>query len=247
MTNRQLKSCVRLAALASVLIMAAACKKKVATAPPPPPPAPPPAPTASLTADPTTVQQGQTVTLSWKTTDATDISIEGVGTSLPSTGVKTVTPDSSTTYTLIARGPGGSQDSSVRITVNPIPQAAQAEPTPSDEELFSKYVKDVFFDYDDSKIRPGDQTTVSQDSSFLSQHSNIKVLVEGHCDSRGSDEYNLALGESRADAVKTALIAQGIGADRIKTISYGKERPFCTEENEQCWQQNRRGHFVLQK
>lgn len=246
MTNRKLRSCIRLAALASVLIMTAACKKKVAVAPPPPPPPPPPAPTASLTAEPTTVQQGQTVTLSWKTTDATDVSIAELGT-VPTNGVKTVTPDSSMTYTLTAKGPGGSQDSSVRVTVNPIPPPAQAEPAPSDEELFAKNVKDVFFDYDDSKIRAEDQSTISQDSSFLSQHSNIKFVVEGHCDSRGSSEYNLALGESRADAVRSALVSQGISADRIKTISYGKERPFCTDENEQCWQQNRRGHFALQK
>jgi peptidoglycan-associated lipoprotein len=246
MTNRKLRSCIQLAALASVLIMTAACKKKVAVAPPPPPP-PPPAPTASLTADPTTITQGQTVTLSWKTSDATDISISGLGT-VPTTGVKTVTPDSSITYTLTAKGPGGSQDASVRVTVNPPPPPpAQAEPTPSDEELFARNVKDIYFDYDDSKIRPADQSTVSQDASFLNQHSNIRFTVEGHCDSRGSTEYNLALGESRADSVKSALVSQGVSADRIKTISYGKERPFCTEENEQCWQQNRVGHLVIQK
>lgn len=246
MTNRQLKSYVQLAALASVLVMTAACKKKVATAPPPPPPPAPAAPTASLSANPTTIQQGQSTTLTWKTTDATDVNIEGLG-SVPTTGVRTVTPESSTTYTLTAKGPGGSQDASVRITVNPLPQPAAAEPTPTDEELFAKNVKDVFFDYDDSKIRAEDQPTVTSDASFLSQHSNMRITVEGHCDSRGSDEYNLALGESRAESVKSALVSQGIGADRIKTISYGKERPFCTEENEQCWQQNRRGHLVLQK
>jgi peptidoglycan-associated lipoprotein len=247
MTNRQVKSCVRLAALASVLIMTAACNKKVATAPPPPTPPPaPPAPTATLEADPNTIQQGQTVTLKWQTTDATDISIAGLGT-LSSSGVKTITPDSSTTYTLIARGPGGSTDSSVRITVNPIPQAAATEPALSDDELFSRNVKDVFFNYDESKIRSEDQSVVSQDASFLSQHSNIRVVLEGHCDDRGSTEYNLALGESRADSMKTALVSQGIGADRLKTVSYGKERPFCNEDNEQCWSQNRRDHVTLQR
>jgi peptidoglycan-associated lipoprotein len=184
--------------------------------------------------------------LKWQTTNATDISIEGLGT-LSSTGIKTVTPDSSTTYTLIARGPGGSTDSSVRITVNPVPQAAAAEPTLSDDELFSRNVKDVFFDYDTSKLRSEDQPTVSQDASFLSQHSNIRVVLEGHCDDRGSTEYNLALGESRADSLKTALVAQGIGADRLKTVSYGKERPFCSEDNEQCWSQNRRDHVMMQR
>jgi peptidoglycan-associated lipoprotein len=245
MTNRQLKSCVRLAALAGVLIMTAACKKKVAAVAPPAPPAPP-APTSTLTANPTTIQQGQTVSLSWQTTDATDINIEGVG-NVAGSGVKTVTPERSTTYILIARGPGGSTDSSVRVTVNPIPQAAAAEPTLSDDELFSRNVRDVFFDYDDSKIRSEDQSSVSQDASFLNQHSNLRVLVEGHCDDRGSTEYNLALGESRADSLKTALLAQGIGENRVKTVSYGKERPFCAEDNEQCWAQNRRDHFALQR
>lgn len=246
MTNRQLKSYVQLAALAGILVMTAACKKKVAPAPPPPPPPAPAAPTASLTANPTTIQQGQTTTLSWKTTDATDVTIEGVGT-VPTSGTKTVTPDASTTYTLTAKGPGGSTDASVRVTVNPLPAPAAAEAAPSDDELFAKNVKDVFFDYDDSKISGDNQTAVSGDAGFLSQHGGMKIIVEGHCDSRGSAEYNLALGESRADAVKTALVGQGVSADRIKTISYGKERPFCSEENESCWQQNRRGHIVLQK
>lgn len=152
------------------------------------------------------------------------------------------------TYTLTAKGPGGTQEASVRVTVNPAPPAAAApEPTPSDEELFSRNVKDVFFDYDDSKISGDNQSVVSTDASFFSQHSGMKVLVEGHCDSRGSAEYNLALGESRAEAVKSALVGQGVSADRIKTVSFGKEKPFCTEENESCWAQNRRGHLVLQK
>jgi peptidoglycan-associated lipoprotein len=75
----------------------------------------------------------------------------------------------------------------------------------------------------------------------------VKITIEGHCDERGSTEYNLALGDNRAGAVRTALVQGGIAADRIRTISYGKERPFCTQSNEECWQQNRRGHFVYNK
>ncbi len=85
------------------------------------------------------------------------------------------------------------------------------------------------------------------DIAFLQQHPDVHFTIEGHCDSRGSTEYNLALGDNRAGAVKNALVQGGIAADRIRTISYGKERPFCTEENEQCWQQNRRGHLVYEK
>ncbi|MGA2101416.1 MAG: OmpA family protein, partial [Candidatus Sulfotelmatobacter sp.] len=83
------------------------------------------------------------------------------------------------------------------------------------------------------------------DASFLLQHPAIKVVVEGHCDDRGSEEYNLALGTSRAEALKSTLLQQGISADRIKTISYGKEKPFCTQENDQCWAQNRVDHFAM--
>jgi peptidoglycan-associated lipoprotein len=82
---------------------------------------------------------------------------------------------------------------------------------------------------------------------FLNQHSNIGFTIEGHCDDRGSTEYNLALGDQRASAVKNALTTAGVNASRVKTISYGKEKPFCLEDNEGCWQQNRRGHFVYQK
>ena len=83
--------------------------------------------------------------------------------------------------------------------------------------------------------------------SSCAQHPNIKFTIEGHCDERGSIEYNLALGDNRANSAKQALVAAGVGADRIQTVSYGKERSFCTEHNEECWQQNRRARFVYQK
>jgi peptidoglycan-associated lipoprotein len=82
---------------------------------------------------------------------------------------------------------------------------------------------------------------------ILKDYPDYKLTIEGHCDERGSTEYNLALGDNRASAVKNALVSAGISADRIKTISYGKEKPFCTESTEACWQQNRRGHFVYVK
>jgi len=85
------------------------------------------------------------------------------------------------------------------------------------------------------------------DAAFLTQHPAFNFTVEGHCDERGSIEYNIALGDKRANSVKNALIAAGVAAERINTISYGKERPFCTEHDEACWQQNRRGHFVYRK
>ena len=113
--------------------------------------------------------------------------------------------------------------------------------------MFAQSIKDISFDYDKSDIAPSQQASIQADIAFLQQHPNISFTVEGHCDERGSTEYNLSLGDGRASAVKNALTAGGIAADRIKTVSYGKEKPFCTESNESCWQQNRRGHFVFSK
>src|SRR5580658_4618426 len=91
------------------------------------------------------------------------------------------------------------------------------------------------------------RVALAKTADFLKAHPEAKVVIEGHCDERGSTEYNLALGDRRANAVKNALVSAGVGGDGIKTVSYGKEKPFCTESNEQCWQQNRRGHFVYQQ
>jgi peptidoglycan-associated lipoprotein len=223
-----------------------ACAKKVAPPPPPPPPSPT-APTASLSANPNTIDPGQSTTLTWQTTNATDVSIEGIG-PVDMSGTRQVTPAGSTTYHLIAKGSGGTQDATARVTVNaapPPPPATTSNAT--EEELFAQNVKDIFFDYDKADVRAADQGALQADAQFLQQHPNIRITIEGHCDERGSTEYNLALGTNRADAVKNALIQSGVSGDRIKTFSYGKEKPFCTESNESCWQQNRRGHFVYEK
>jgi peptidoglycan-associated lipoprotein len=233
-----------IAATLVALVLTTGCAKKVAkVTPPPPPAATQPAPTATLAANPSVVQQGQTSTLTWQTSNANDITIAGLGT-VPASGSRAVTPDSSMTYTLVAKGPGGSNEASARVTVN-VPVAAA--PSPSDEDLFSRNVKDIFFDYDKFVVRPNEAPAVQNNQAFLSQHPNIKVVVEGHCDDRGSEEYNIALGTSRAETVKRTLVQQGIPADHIRTVSFGKEKPFCTEDNEQCWQQNRVDHFVFER
>jgi peptidoglycan-associated lipoprotein len=233
-------------ALGAILVLGA-CHKKVAPPPPPPPP-PPAAPTATLSANPSTLDKGQSTSLTWQTTNATDVSIDGIG-PVDANGSRQVTPNDSTTYHLVAKGAGGTQDASARVTVNapPPPPPPPPPPTVTEEELFAQNVKDIFFDYDKYDIRASDQAAVQGDVQFLQQHSTIHIRVEGYCDERGSTEYNLALGTNRADAVKNALIQAGLSGDRIKTISYGKEKPFCTESNESCWQQNRRGHIVIDK
>ena len=242
MNHDRLKWIFLIVLLGSVLTLGG-CKKKVAPPPPPPPP-PPAAPTASLSASPDTIQPGQSSTLTWQTQNATDVTLDG--SNVNPSGSERVSPAQSTTYRLVAKGAGGTQEATARVTVTP-PPAPMPQPSATDEELFSRNVRDIFFDYDKYDIRPDQQSELQSDAQFLAQHPAMHFTIEGHCDERGSTEYNLALGDNRASAVKNALIQAGIGADRIRTISYGKEKPFCTESNEQCWQQNRRGHFVYQR
>ncbi|HEU5451470.1 MAG TPA: peptidoglycan-associated lipoprotein Pal, partial [Terriglobales bacterium] len=173
------------------------------------------------------------------------VTLQGIGT-VDASGSRTVNPSSSTTYVAVAKGPGGTQEASARVTVNQ-PPATAAAAGPSEEELFARSVKDLYFDYDKYNIRPADAPSADGDARFFLDHPNVKVLIEGHCDDRGSEEYNLALGDSRATSMKEALLKAGVEAERIKTISYGKEKPFCSSDDEPCWQQNRRAHLVFQK
>jgi peptidoglycan-associated lipoprotein len=106
---------------------------------------------------------------------------------------------------------------------------------------------DIHFDYNDYSVRAQDGEILKSNADWLSKHSATHVQVEGHCDDRGSEEYNIALGAKRAQAAKDYLETLGVGADRMSTISYGKELPVCTEETDECWAQNRRDHFVVQQ
>lgn len=118
-------------------------------------------------------------------------------------------------------------------------------PAESLAQLFHENMKDAFFNYDKSDLRPDARQALQADADFLRAHPQIELTVEGHCDERGSEEYNLGLGDRRATAVKKFLASAGVADDRIQTTSYGKEHPFCTEHDESCWQQNRRGHAVI--
>jgi peptidoglycan-associated lipoprotein len=241
--NRKLLPVVFAVALFAV----AGCKhKKNAPAPPPPaPPATAPSPTAELSATPSVISAGDQVTLKWQTTDATSVSIDnGVGT-VPTSGVRTVTPSETTTYHLTATGDGGSADATATVTVNTQPAVSVPANTMSEQQEFEANVQPIFFDYDTSDIRPDAQATLQKDANWLNQHTDVKVVVGGYCDERGSDEYNLALGQRRAESAKNALVQLGIAADRLQVISYGKEKPFCSESNEQCWQLNRRAGFTM--
>jgi peptidoglycan-associated lipoprotein len=246
--NRILASLVVLVALVGI----AGCGKKKHISPASTAPAiSGPAPIAQLTATPATITAGDQVVLSWRTTDATSVSIDGIG-DVPSSGVKTVTPTSSTSYHLVVRGDGGSTDATARVTVNPaqtavaVPQDSSASTMTADEQ-FKASVQDIFFDYDSYEVTSASQSQLSRAAAYLASNPRIKVLIGGYCDERGSNEYNLTLGQSRANSVKQALVQAGVGADRLRVVSYGKEKPFCTESTEECWQQNRRAGFTIDR
>jgi peptidoglycan-associated lipoprotein len=230
----------------STMLLLGACHKK--SAPVVPPQAPPPAakPTATLTASPASVQRGDAVQLTWSTQNATDVRIDPVGT-VSVNGTQKLAPAASTTYTLTAKGPGGTVQESARVTVTEPPTPVAVAAAPTDRELFEHSMKDIYFDYDRYDVRPSDATALKADAAFLASHPSYKFVISGHCDERGSEEYNLALGSSRADGVRDQLVKLGVASNRIKTISYGKEKPFCMEANEQCYQQNRRAHFALEQ
>lgn len=226
----------------ALVIVASGCKKKET---PPPPPPPPKAPTATLSANPTSIQRGQSATLTWSTEAATDIALDG--NKVDASGSQTVSPTETTTYHLTAKGAGGTQEATAQISVAaPPPPAATPAPTPNvtDDQLFAQMVKDVYFDYDKSEVRADGQQALAQAAQLIKQ-KGWRVQIEGNCDERGSTEYNLSLGEHRADSAKQILLQNGVSADALKTISYGKEKPQCTESNEDCWQRNRRDHFTL--
>jgi peptidoglycan-associated lipoprotein len=136
----------------------------------------------------------------------------------------------------------------------PAPTPAQPAP-PTEDEIFKnktleqlnaeKPLADTFFGYDSTDLSAEARGLLQKDVDWMKKWTTTKVMVEGHADSRGTNEYNLALGERRADAVRDYMVSLGVPTDRITIVSKGEEQPFCSEETEACWQQNRRGHFIV--
>ena len=137
----------------------------------------------------------------------------------------------------------------------PAPAPAPAPRALTEDEIFAKatvdelnkqgVLADAFFALDSVELNPESRGTIQKNSEYMKRRMSTKIMVEGHADSRGTNEYNLALAERRAGAVRDYLVSLGIAADRITIVSKGEEAPFCTEESESCWQQNRRGHFLF--
>ena len=243
-------------------MFAAGCKKKAPPPPPPPPPAPASAPVETtkpsaaptigqFSIEPTTIQRGQSATLRWEISgNVTSVTIDNAIGTVQNTGNRRVFPNDSTTYTLTATGPGGNVTASATVTVTtppPPPPPPAPRQTRTVEDRLTSDVQDVYFDYDKSDVGGDARDVLTRDAaaikSILADFPNTTIVVEGHCDERGSAEYNLGLGDRRASVAKDFLVQLGVPADRLRTISYGKERPQCTEGSESCWQKNRRAHF----
>ena len=143
------------------------------------------------------------------------------------------------------------------------PEAAQKPKTPekisekkvesvTSSDIASEYAEgkegmfaDIMFDYDKYDIKESDKSVLQSVAEWMTKNSSAKVSVEGNCDDRGTNEYNLALGDRRAKAVRDYLVSLGVASSRIETISYGEEKQVCTEQSEECWAKNRRAHFVI--
>ena len=242
------------------LLLAFGCHPKQTAGPTPPPPPPPavappvaaPAPTITLRAQPASIDRGGALTLTWESRNAATVSITpGVG-DVPVNGNRSVSPTSSVTYTATATGPGGSATDIARITVNVPPAPPAQPPTPIDrrppvttEQLFTQNVKDILFDYDKADLKPDQLPVLQTNATWLKSNPNVRFTIEGHCDDRGSEEYNIGLGDRRANAVKEYLVSQGLAAARMNIVSYGEERPICRDQSEECFARNRRAAFTL--
>src|SRR5260370_4253021 len=215
-------------------VFTAGCKKKPGAATPPPPPPveqPKPQPTVTFSAGPTSINKGESSTLSWSSTNATQLTIAPEVGTVNAEGSTKVTPGDSTTYTITASGPGGSANATARVTVTTPPPVEKA-PEPDLNKIFLDEVRDAYFDFNKADIRPDARQALAKTAELLRNYPQFRVTIEGHYYERGSTEYNLQLGDRHAGAVKQYLVSLGISADRMTTVSFAKEKPSCTHSNQ---------------
>ncbi len=245
---------------AALALGTAACKKKTPIAPPAAPVTPSNTNTVdpnagnlktailSFSVEPSSIERGQSATLRWSVSNANAVSIDnGIG-EVQGTGTRRITPIESTTFRLTAAGPNGTISGTATVNVTAAaPTNTGLSAAGTFEQVVNSQLSDALFDYDGNTIRPDAQQALNKDADVLKKifadFPNRSVVVEGHCDERGSAEYNLGLGDQRASSAKAYLVQLGVSGDRLKTVSYGKERPQCTEANDDCYQKNRRAHF----
>ncbi len=164
----------------------------------------------------------------------------------PTGTATTMAPGSSQpSTTSTPSGPSMAQPSGPTATPTPTPAPSQTARPPVPDFRAVPELQDIYFDFDKYDIRPADTRTLDANAAWLKSNPKHLVLIEGHADERGTNEYNLALGERRAKSTMNYLVSQGIQANRITIISYGEERPTCTEKSEGCWAKNRRSHFLV--
>lgn len=217
----------------------------------------PAAPTVTIKAAPDSIERGQNTKIAWQSTNARIVTISGFG-EVDASGEREISPTVSTTYTATALGDGGNATSSTRVTVtDPPPPVADRPRTtqppdtgPPIEEQFRTALGPVYFDYNRAELRPGEQDKLRRASEWLNLERNRSIVfrIEGNCDPRGTSEYNLGLGDRRAQSVKDFLISLGIDASRIEIVSYGAERAQGSEEGDPVsppsWAHDRRADFI---
>lgn len=213
-------------------------------------------PTISINVDQDAITRGQSTTLRWNSSNADTVTINDLGT-VPNSGSRVVSPSDSTTYTASAKGPGGDASASTRVSVtDPTPPPSGAErprttaPNPTIAALFAQWVQPVFFELDQATLTDEAKDRLRRAAQWLTQNDNRAIVfrIEGNCDPRGTEEYNIGLGERRAQAAKEFLGSLGVDASRIQTVSYGEERSGGTSEgtpgSRPSWANDRRDDFV---
>lgn len=247
------------ATIAAACVFAAGCSKKVAVKTTPPPAAQqaaattPDKPLISLfAASPGTIDKGSDTNLRWAVEHANNVRISPVLGQVDESGSRRIFPAADTVYTLTATGPGGTATAtaSVNLVVHTASKMPDQATKDRIQELLNR-IQDAYFDYNRHDIRPDAQQALVADAKtlgeILKQYPDYKLTVQGYCDERGSEEYNLALGEKRAEQAKEYLASLGVPGGQLKTISYGKEKQICDEHDEACWQKNRRAHITQEQ
>lgn len=249
------------AMVGAVCLIGAGCSKKVAVkAPPPVQPqatqatAPQEKPVITLfAASPGSIDKGSDTTLRWSVSHANNVQIAPALGSVDQSGSRRIFPSGDTVYTLTATGPGGSASAttSVSVLIHTASSRMPNQATRATIQTLLDRIQDAYFDYNKDNLRPDATKALAADAKtlgeILQQYPDYKLTVQGYCDERGSEEYNLALGDRRAGEAKQYLASLGVPDAQMKIISYGKDRPICTDHDEACWQKNRRAHITQEQ